>query len=254
MHPINELLSLFELRLMRVPHASPRADLERYEANLRTLAAEGARGYRVVREPVFEAGNHPSSYVDFECEFASAALARNTVREILDVGSYRMFVRGMTAGLTVTSIDVRPRDPTSANESVLTCDAKQLPLPDGSIDAIVSLCAIEHFGLGRYGDAFDPDGDLKALTEMKRVLRPGGVLVLSTTVTAGPGTIAFNAHRIYPLGDLRAMLSALEVESEAFYSRGREARCTEGELQRDAGVWDVYCGCWRKPALGLPTG
>ncbi len=28
---------------------------------------------------------------------------------------------------------------------------------------------VEHVGLGRYGDPLDPDGDLKAIAELKRV-------------------------------------------------------------------------------------
>ena len=36
---------------------------------------------------------------------------------------------------------------------------------------------IEHIGLGRYGDKFDYDGDLKAIKELKRVLAVGGNLL-----------------------------------------------------------------------------
>lgn len=41
-------------------------------------------------------------------------------------------------------------------------------------DAIVSLSAIEHIGLGHYGDPLDPDGDTKALANCWRWLKPGG--------------------------------------------------------------------------------
>lgn len=45
-----------------------------------------------------------------------------------------------------------------------------------SLDAIVSLSAIEHVGLGHYGDPLAPDGDTKAITNCMRWLKPGGWL------------------------------------------------------------------------------
>jgi SAM-dependent methyltransferase len=43
-----------------------------------------------------------------------------------------------------------------------------------SFDAIVSLSAIEHIGLGHYGDPKDPDGDSKAMANVWRWLKPNG--------------------------------------------------------------------------------
>lgn len=47
-------------------------------------------------------------------------------------------------------------------------DALRLPLPDASVDGVMSICAIEHFH-----DAAE------ALAEMARVVRPGGILSMS---------------------------------------------------------------------------
>ena len=46
--------------------------------------------------------------------------------------------------------------------------------PPESFDAVVSLSAIEHVGLGHYGDPVDPDGDSKAVANIWRWLKPGG--------------------------------------------------------------------------------
>jgi SAM-dependent methyltransferase len=54
---------------------------------------------------------------------------------------------------------------------------------------------VEHVGLGRYGDPLDPEGDLKAMRELTRVLAPGGTLLF--VVPVGRPKIVFNAHRIY---------------------------------------------------------
>src|SRR5689334_9536902 len=47
-------------------------------------------------------------------------------------------------------------------------DALALPFADGSFDAVLSVCAIEHF-----------DGGGESLDEMARVLRPGGEIFMS---------------------------------------------------------------------------
>jgi hypothetical protein len=54
---------------------------------------------------------------------------------------------------------------------------------------------VEHVGLGSYGDSLDPNGDLKAMSELKRVLSINGNLLF--VVPVGKPRVMFNAHRIY---------------------------------------------------------
>lgn len=62
-------------------------------------------------------------------------------------------------------------------------------------DSLSCLHTIEHFGLGRYGDQLDPDGHLKGLIQLKRMVASGGRLILSTPV--GHERVEFNAHRVF---------------------------------------------------------
>ena len=68
--------------------------------------------------------------------------------------------------------------------------------PDGAFDAVVTLSSIEHFGLGRYGDAMDLDADRAAAAEMRRVLRPGGRIALLEVATP-PNRVMRWGHGVY---------------------------------------------------------
>jgi hypothetical protein len=62
-------------------------------------------------------------------------------------------------------------------------------------DAVVSYSSIEHSGLGRYGDALNPFGDIMAIARAWCVTKPSGSLTLG--VSSGPDKVYFNAGRIY---------------------------------------------------------
>jgi SAM-dependent methyltransferase len=223
------------------------SEIERkYERDWTRLNRE-VKEFDLFRERLIEPDVHPENFVDFECAFAAEHLRSAAPAQILDVGSYRHFILGLLAHYSITTLDVRPRTPIVKNETVITGDAKGLSFPDGSFDAVLSLCALEHFGLGRYGDEFDARADSRALAEMVRVLKPGGVLIFTTTITAAPPAIAFNAHKIYNHKMIKNFCSRLTCVNERFYSHRLKRFCTPIEITTQPKWWDVYCGCWKKP-------
>ena len=249
MHPVNEVLDLVGLRLGPAPPTArgPKEFHRKYDRELSQLKKDRGE-FTVFKEFYYDAGVHPSTYMDFECEFAVRHLQKNHPASVLDIGSYRLFVIGMLAGYKVTTIDIRPRESTMTNETVVTSDAKELKIPAGSFDMVTSLCSLEHFGLGRYGDDFDMAGDKKAFGEMIRVLKPGGLLVFSTTITRSAPAIAFNAHRIYSYPMIRRFCQPMECVEEGFFSNTLGTACTLEQVVSEPREWDVYAGCWRKRA------
>ncbi len=73
-------------------------------------------------------------------------------------------------------------------------------------DSLSCLHALEHFGLGRYGDPVNPRGFELGLANMAALLKDGGVLYLSVPV--GMARVEFNAQRIFDPGDLLALAAA----------------------------------------------
>lgn len=73
-------------------------------------------------------------------------------------------------------------------------------LPDlsegrGYCDSLSCLHALEHFGLGRYGDPINAKGYRQGLENMSKLLRPGGVFYLSTPI--GKERVEFNANWVF---------------------------------------------------------
>ena len=78
----------------------------------------------------------------------------------------------------------------------------------GYCDSLSCLHALEHFGLGRYGDPIDPLGFERGFANMASLLRDGGVFYLSVPI--GIDRVEFNAHRVF---DPRTIVGLAAKES-----------------------------------------
>jgi SAM-dependent methyltransferase len=92
--------------------------------------------------------------------------------------------------------DISPEAASAAARSgfeITQASALALPYPPATADVIVSLDVLQHVPLG--------GGDLVALREMRRVLKPGGWLFVRTNAQAFPATAddpEFQFHRYEP--------------------------------------------------------
>ncbi len=113
---------------------------------------------------------------------------------VLDVGfATSPYLSRLPLDCRVLAIDVRPtrRQP---GLHVIRGDLLSAPFRFGSFDVITCVSTIEHTGLDVYGQGPDEFGDEVAMRHMRRLLRPGGRLLL----TAPFGRRRINAwFRIY---------------------------------------------------------
>ncbi len=63
-------------------------------------------------------------------------------------------------------------------------------------DAVVTFSSVKHSGLGRYGDALNPWGDIITIAQAWCVTKPKGTLAIGVP-TAGRDALYYNAHRMY---------------------------------------------------------
>src|SRR5262249_4553832 len=113
----------------------------------------------------------------------------------MDISSTLYFCPIISAFAPAQYYEYRKIDLQSDDLACGSADLLALPFPDDSVSSLSCMHAVEHIGLGRYGDRLDVDGDLKAMSELKRVLSPGGSLLF--VVPVGKPRIMFNRHRIY---------------------------------------------------------
>ncbi|MEK7950845.1 DUF268 domain-containing protein [Luteolibacter soli] len=144
-----------------------------------------------------ESSGDLGAYFFQDLEVARWILTDQPQRHV-DVGS-RLdgFIGHLAVFREVDVLDIRPQPLPVPNVHFHQIDLTiELPMEwTACTDSLSCLHTIEHFGLGRYGDAVDPLGHLKGLEQLKRMVKPGGLFYLSTPI--GPERVEFNAHRIF---------------------------------------------------------
>jgi len=154
-----------------------------------------------------ERANFDRHYV-YHTSWAARILASRMPCFHVDLSSSLYFAGIVSAFIPVRHFDFRRPDIALENLSVGTADLCSLPFEDESLTSISCMHVVEHIGLGRYGDPLDPEGDLKAIVELKRVLASDGSLIF--VVPIGRPRIMFNAHRIYSYDQISSLFSDLK--------------------------------------------
>ena len=131
----------------------------------------------------------------FHQAWAARVLAETKPLEHTDISSHVDFSAIISAFISVKFYDYNALDIRLDNLKAGRANLVKLPFSDNSILSLSCMHVVEHVGLGRYGDPLDVDGDLKAMSELRRVLAPGGALLF--VVPVGRPRVLFNAHRVY---------------------------------------------------------
>ncbi len=90
----------------------------------------------------------------------------------VDISSTLHFCSLLSAFIPTRFYDYRPARLNLSQLSSESADLTHLPFDDNEIETLSCMHTIEHIGLGRYGDQIDPKGDIKAMSELQRVVRP----------------------------------------------------------------------------------
>jgi len=154
----------------------------------------------------------------FEYAFLIRSLPRGG--RVLEIGctATMNFVPVMLSdlGYEVYGTDLRPFKVRGKNFQFVLADARHLPFR-AVFDVCYSVSAVEHIGLpSELGPKVeDAEGDIKAMGELQRILRPGGTAIL--TVPFGRREIfSLIAERVYEAAGLERLSQGLTVLDEEY--------------------------------------
>lgn len=154
----------------------------------------------------------------------------------------------MVLKVPVTLIDIRPLNKKIPGVEFLQADATELAgIADDSISSLSALCSLEHFGLGRYGDAIDPEACYKAFQAIQRVVRSGGYIYLSLPI--GKERLCFNAHRVFDPYTIIQEFSECELEEYSVIDLNKDPVLIENcslKKYREAETSQMGLFCFRK--------
>jgi len=127
----------------------------------------------------------------------------NSPNRHIDIGSrIDGFVAHVASYRNIEVIDIRYSTSKLPNIKFLQLDMTKPITKElySCCDSLSCLHALEHFGLGRYGDPINYNGHIKGLENLYNMLKKSGKLYLSVPI--GPLRIEFNAHRVFSLSYL----------------------------------------------------
>jgi SAM-dependent methyltransferase len=151
------------------------------------------------------------------------------------------FIAHLAVFREVEILDIRPLEASLQNIKFVQADLMG-ELNESLVeccDSLSCLHAVEHFGLGRYGDPLNFDGHLVGLKNLRRILKAGGKFYFSVPI--GPQRIEFNGHRIFSMGYLIEIFNnAYQIDSFSYVDDAGDLH--ENEPLNQAGI-DSSFGC-----------
>ncbi|RKZ50914.1 MAG: hypothetical protein DRR16_05645 [Candidatus Parabeggiatoa sp. nov. 3] len=162
----------------------------------------------VLDEKLTESGTASGHYFHQDLLVARKIFQRQPIKHV-DIGSrVDGFVAHVATFREIEVFDIRTPPMPVSNMIFKQCDFMDAGIAlNDYCDSISCLHALEHFGLGRYGDSIDINGHLRGFNNLDGILQSGGILYLSIPI-GSPQRIEFNGHRVFAINTILEMAKA----------------------------------------------
>jgi len=152
--------------------------------------------YRILTDYTDTAGAARGHYYHQDLLVANLIHEASPVRHV-DIGSrIDGFVAHVASFREIEVFDIRALDQSRHQNIKFVQQDLMDPDVTETADSVSCLHAVEHFGLGRYGDPIDPEGHLKGVMNITRMVEAGGTLYISFPIGLDDA-VHFNAHRVF---------------------------------------------------------
>ncbi len=194
--------------------------------------------------------NEKNNFLEFDKHYLyHTAWAARCLKEInpikhIDISSMHYFATISSAFVPIEYYDYRPLNVSLSQFKSAAQNLYKLTFNDNSIQSLSCMHTVEHIGLGRYGDEINPQGDVLAINELKRVVAPNGNLLFVVPI-AGVQQLVFNAHRVYTFDNVMKHFEGFTLNQFALISDKSEHR--EIIVSPDANILNSQqygCGCF----------
>lgn len=246
-HKIRKILFKF-YRVLR----NPKSVIVLFQLLKFKKLSDKKRGFKISPLDLYPITNERTKTTHFDRHYVyHTSWAARVVREInpdfhTDISSSLFFAGIVSAFTPIKFYDYRPADLILSDLETHPGDLCNLPFESNSLSSLSCMHTIEHVGIGRYGDPVGPNDDIKAVNELKRVVKKEGSLLIVVPIGKTP-RIEYNAHRIYSYDQIISMVcdEQFELKEFAFIPERDE----QGGLVRYAKKEDIKdsyyaCGCF----------
>ncbi len=170
---------------------------------LRFFGALRSKILRFGHRVLLPCGGHSSQW-DFVLDYLPFVYDKNRLK-ILEVGcTQTLFIYELEKlGYETWGVDIRPyQDKLPKNIKFIQGNLLNVDLPKNYFDYIVLVSVLQHIGTGQYGEDKYADGERKTIKKIATLLKPRGVLLLTTVKETIINKYALKGYNYFSIKDI----------------------------------------------------
>jgi len=169
--------------------------------------------------------------------------------KLLDVGStaHELLYESLPKTIEIHGINLNKQITQNKKIRFSKGDIRKTDYPDNYFNCITCISTLEHIGVaGRYNSDNDPEGDIKAMQEMNRILKTDGILLV--TVPYGIKDV-LPINRLYDKERIAKLFNGFDIVEQKFVKFNKKRNVWLRVNEKEAAKTDMIKDRWYAIAL-----